>query len=166
MYKRQILIGQLTQLLRELNHAYYNLDRPLTSDEMYDRLLRKLELLENEWPELTLRDSPTAVVGGEVSSKFTPVPHRFPMLSLLDAFSYDEVIAFVDRILLQYPETTFIVEMKIDGLSVSLTFEDGILVRGVTRGDGVTSVSYTHLDVYKRQVLQYSMRCLLWQGIR
>lgn len=133
-----ILIGQLTQLLRELNHAYYNLDRPLTSDEMYDRLLRKLELLENEWPELTLRDSPTAVVGGEVSSKFTPVPHRFPMLSLLDAFSYDEVIAFVDRILLQYPETTFIVEMKIDGLSVSLTFEDGILVRGVTRGDGVT----------------------------
>ncbi|HPY64294.1 MAG TPA: NAD-dependent DNA ligase LigA [Bacillota bacterium] len=133
-----ILIGQLTQLLRELNHAYYNLDRPLTSDEMYDRLLRKLELLEDEWPELTLRDSPTAVVGGGVSSKFTPVPHRFPMLSLLDAFSYDEVIAFVDRILLQYPETTFIVEMKIDGLSVSLTFEDGILVRGVTRGDGVT----------------------------
>ncbi len=133
-----ILIGQLTQLLRELNHAYYNLDRPLTSDEMYDRLLRKLELLEDEWPELTLRDSPTSVVGGGVSSKFTPVPHRFPMLSLLDAFSYDEVIAFVDRILLQYPETTFIVEMKIDGLSVSLTFEDGILVRGVTRGDGVT----------------------------
>jgi DNA ligase (NAD+) len=133
-----ILIGQLTQLLREFNHAYYNLDRPLTSDEMYDRLLRKLELLEYEWPELTLRDSPTAVVGGGVSSKFTPVPHRFPMLSLLDAFSYDEVIAFVDRILLQYPETTFIVEMKIDGLSVSLTFEDGILVRGVTRGDGVT----------------------------
>lgn len=133
-----VLIGQLTQVLRQLNHAYYNLDSPLTSDEIYDRLLRKLELLEVEWPELALRDSPTTVVGGEASSKFTPVPHRFPMLSLLDAFSFDEVRAFVDRIKSQYPEISFIVEMKIDGLSVSLTYEHGLLTRGVTRGDGVT----------------------------
>ncbi len=133
-----VLIGQLTQVLRQLNHAYYNLDEPLTSDVTYDRLLRKLEMLEGEWPELALRDSPTAVVGGEASSKFAPVPHRYPMLSLLDAFSYDEVSAFVDRIGSQYPDATFIVEMKIDGLSVSLTYENGFLTRGVTRGDGVT----------------------------
>ncbi len=133
------LIGHLTQVLRELNHAYYNLDEPLTTDVQYDRLLRMLEMLEEEWPDLALRDSPASVVGGEASSKFTPVPHRFPMLSLLDAFSYDEVTAFVERIRAQYPDVTFIVEMKIDGLSVSLTYEDGLLVRGVTRGDGVTS---------------------------
>ncbi|HHW93224.1 MAG TPA: NAD-dependent DNA ligase LigA [Clostridiaceae bacterium] len=133
-----IVIGQLTQVLRELNHAYYNLDEPLTSDEMYDRLLRKLDILEAEWPELALRDSPTSVIGGEASTKFTPVAHRFPMLSLLDAFSYDEVTSFVERVHVQYPEATFIVEMKIDGLSVSLTYENGLFVRGVTRGDGVT----------------------------
>ncbi|MGI6508491.1 MAG: NAD-dependent DNA ligase LigA [Saccharofermentanales bacterium] len=133
-----VLIGQLTQVLRELNHAYYNLDEPLTSDETYDRLLRKLELLEDEWPELVLRDSPTSVVGGEASSKFTQVPHRYPMLSLLDAFSYAEVTSFVDRIRSQYTDAIFLVEMKIDGLSVSLTYENGFLVRGVTRGDGIT----------------------------
>lgn len=131
-------IGQLTQLLRELNHAYYNLDQPLTSDQNYDRLLRKLETLETDWPDLALRDSPTVIVGGEASTKFAQVPHRYPMLSLLDAFSYDEVTNFVERIKMQFSKASFVVEMKIDGLSVSLTYESGYLVRGVTRGDGVS----------------------------
>lgn len=132
------LIDQMTDELRRLNHAYYDLDDPLVSDELYDGLLRKLEILEKDWPDLAQWNSPASHIGGEVSHKFSPVPHLYPMLSLLDAFSYGEVTDFVERIRTLHPSATFIVEMKIDGLSVSLTYEDGRLARGVTRGDGIT----------------------------
>ena len=133
------LISRLTQLLRVLNHAYYDLDSPLAEDTDYDRLLHRLELLEKKWPGLSGDDSPAKRVGGGISEKFTPVPHRFPMLSLLDVFSRDEVTAFADRAASQARDPRFLVEMKIDGLSVSLTYGNGRLLRGVTRGDGVTS---------------------------
>ncbi|HPX92989.1 MAG TPA: NAD-dependent DNA ligase LigA [Bacillota bacterium] len=133
------LISELSQLLGMLDHAYYDLDSPLAEDTDYDRLLRRLEELENKWPDLSRDDSPAQRVGGRVSEKFTAVPHRFPMLSLLDVFSREEVAAFIDRTSSQEQEARFLVEMKIDGLSVSLTYAEGRLVRGVTRGDGVTS---------------------------
>ncbi|NLA95392.1 MAG: NAD-dependent DNA ligase LigA [Clostridiaceae bacterium] len=133
------MISTLTRLLSVLDHAYYDLDSPLAEDADYDRLLRRLETLEKKWPGLSGDDSPAKRVGGGISEKFTPVPHRFPMLSLLDVFSRGEVTAFTDRVASQTQDYRFLVEMKIDGLSVSLTYGNGRLVRGVTRGDGVTS---------------------------
>lgn len=133
------LISRLSQLLGILDHAYYDLDAPLAQDGDYDRLLRRLESLEKKWPALAGDDSPAEHVGGGLSEKFTPVPHRFPMLSLLDVFSREEVGAFIDRLAGQIQTPRFLVQMKIDGLSVSLTYGDGRLLRGVTRGDGVTA---------------------------
>ena len=129
----------LRSLLIRLNRAYYDLDKPLAQDEDYDRLLRMLETLEDRWPEYASDDSPTRRVGGQVSTKFTPVPHRFPMLSLLDVFSREEIESFISKVQEREGESPFLVQMKIDGLSVSLTYREGRLVQAVTRGDGVTS---------------------------
>lgn len=133
------LIGAMNELLKALNHAYYDLDSPLAEDADYDSLLRRLEELEAQWPGLVASDSVARHVGGGLSEKFAPVAHRFPMLSLQDVFNREEVEAFVDRIKGRLPDAVFLVQMKIDGLSISLTYEDGRLVRGVTRGDGVTA---------------------------
>ncbi len=133
------LIASINELLKALNHAYYDLDSPQAEDADYDRLLRRLEDLEAAWPGLVGVDSAAQRVGGGLSEKFAPVPHRFPMLSLQDVFNREEVKTFVERIKGQTPEAGFLVQMKIDGLSVSLTYENSRLVRGVTRGDGVTA---------------------------
>ena len=133
------LMANLSRLLGLLDHAYYDLDSPLALDADYDRLLRRLELLEAKWPALAGDDSPARHVGGSLSEKFTPVPHPFPMLSLLDVFSREEVSAFLERLTRQTGDPRFLVQMKIDGLSVSLTYGEGRLIRGVTRGDGVTA---------------------------
>lgn len=129
----------ITSLLQQLNEAYYSLDAPLVPDDQYDLLLRHLENIEQAFPETSTPDSPARRVGGEASSKFQSVPHRFPMLSLQDVFSEDEVLAFVARVKERAPSVTFLCQMKIDGLSLSLTYRQGRLVQGVTRGDGVTS---------------------------
>lgn len=129
-------IRELTQSLREANYRYYVLDDPDMPDFEYDRLLRELENLEAEHPEMVLPDSPTQRVGGQVLSKFEKVIHPVPLMSLQDVFSLDELDAFLEKIQSSYPNAAFSVEPKIDGLSVALEYENGVFVRGATRGDG------------------------------
>ncbi|MGB4609327.1 MAG: NAD-dependent DNA ligase LigA [Saccharofermentanales bacterium] len=132
-------IQRLTTELEKLNQAYYDLDAPLVSDAEYDLLLRRLQDLEAKYPELAVPDSPTQHVGGQVASQFASAQHRFPMLSLNDVFSTQDVLNFTHNIREQYPDAIFIVEQKIDGLSVSLEYQSGVLTQALTRGDGVTS---------------------------
>ena len=129
-------IKQLTEQLNEANHRYYVLDNPTMPDFEYDRLLRELENLEAEYPQYALADSPTKRVGGEALSKFEKVNHPVPLMSLQDVFSLEELDDFLLKIQQDHPEAEFTVEPKIDGLSVALEYENGIFVRGATRGDG------------------------------
>lgn len=129
-------IDQLTQQLNDANYRYYVLDDPNMPDFEYDRLLRELEDLEREYPELARPDSPTVRVGGEALSKFDKVVHPVPLMSLQDVFSLEELAEFLTKILEEHPGTEFSVEPKIDGLSVALEYENGHFVRGATRGDG------------------------------
>ena len=129
-------IKELTEQLNEANHRYYVLDNPTMPDFEYDRLLRELENLEAEYPEFALPDSPTKRVGGEALSKFEKVNHPVSLMSLQDVFSLEELDDFLEKILQDDPNTEFTVEPKIDGLSVALEYENGVFVRGATRGDG------------------------------
>ena len=113
-------------------------------DFEYDRLLRELEDLENAYPQYSFSSSPTKRVGGHASEKFEKVRHRVPLMSLQDVFSYDELTDFINKVKLEYPDAQFTVEPKIDGLSVALEYNKGILVRGVTRGDGQEGEDVTH----------------------
>ncbi len=129
-------IAQLSAILTEAGHQYYVLDDPQMPDFEYDRLLRELEELESAYPDLVLPNSPTMRVGGEALSQFEKVVHPVQLNSLQDVFSEEELLEFIDRIKADYPQATFSVEPKIDGLSVALEYENGIFVRGATRGDG------------------------------
>ena len=129
-------IQELTRILIDANYRYYVLDDPDMPDFEYDRLLRELELLEAANPEFAMIDSPTKRVGGQVLSKFEKVEHPVPLMSLQDVFSVEELDEFLQKILDTYPDTKFSVEPKIDGLSVALEYENGVFVRGATRGDG------------------------------
>ena len=123
---------------------YYDEDAPEISDYEYDMLMRELKGIEAEFPQLITADSPTQRVGGTASEKFAPVVHTVRMESLLDAFSADELIAFDSRVKQSAGEVNYVVEPKIDGLSVSLEYENGKLVRGSTRGDGDVGEDVTH----------------------
>ena len=129
-------VESLTRILEEANYQYYVLDDPRMPDFEYDHLLRELEILEEENPALTRVDSPTKRVGGEALSKFEKVTHPVPLMSLQDVFSVEELDEFLEKIQTVYPDTEFTVEPKVDGLSVALEYENGIFVRGATRGDG------------------------------
>jgi len=129
-------INQLTELLEEANHRYYVLDDPEMADYEYDRLLRELEELESAYPQFARADSPTKRVGGEALSQFEKVQHSVPLMSLQDVFSLDELEEFLEKVITAEPGAEFSVEPKIDGLSVSLEYIDGVFVRGATRGDG------------------------------
>jgi len=136
------------ELRRELNyhnHRYYTLDDPVISDGQYDLLLRELREIETEHPELLTGDSPTQRVGGEPSSAFAEVEHSRPMLSLGNAFDFAELAAWHRRIsgLLDGDAFDMVCELKIDGLAVNLTYEDGVLVQGATRGNGTTGEDVT-----------------------
>ena len=136
------------ELRRELNyhnHRYYTLDDPVISDGQYDLLLRELREIEAEHPELLTADSPTQRVGGDPSSAFAEVEHSRPMLSLGNAFDSDELAAWHRRIsgLLDDDSFDMVCELKIDGLAVNLTYEDGVLVQGATRGNGTTGEDVT-----------------------
>lgn len=130
------LIGQLTKQLEEANHEYYVLDAPTMPDFEYDRLLRQLEELEAQYPELASPRSPTRRVGGEAVSRFEKVEHAVPLESLQDVFSEDEVREFLSRVREQNGDACLSVEPKVDGLSVALEYVNGAFVRGATRGDG------------------------------
>lgn len=136
-------IKELTEILNRANYRYYVLDDPEMADYDYDKLLRELEELEAQYPELLRPDSPTQRVGGEALSQFQKVIHPIPLMSLQDVFSHEELTEFLDKVQNQYPGCCFSVEPKIDGLSVALEYEHGVFVRGATRGDGVEGEDVT-----------------------
>ncbi len=136
-------IEALRALLHHHNHLYYVLDAPEISDFEYDRLLRQLEDMEAENPALVTPDSPTQRVGGAVLDGFLPVQHSVVMESLADVFSLSELEAFDKRVRTVIPDACYIVEPKIDGLSVSLEYRDGVFFRGSTRGDGAVGEDVT-----------------------
>ena len=136
MNKIKTEIDSLVEELNRYAYLYYTMDSPEVSDYEYDRLFEKLKKLEAEHPEFLRSDSPTQRVGGRVLEKFEKVTHRYKMGSLQDVFSEDEVYDFVRKIKEIHPDAVFSVEAKIDGLSVSLVYENGVFVRGATRGDG------------------------------
>src|SRR5690606_23900792 len=137
--------AELRRLIDDANHRYHVLDDPEMPDAEYDRLLRELAALEAADPSLVVPDSPTMRVGGAPSGRFAPVQHAVPMLSLGNAFSDDEVSEFVARVARETGEDApvFSVEPKFDGLAISLRYEDGLFVRGATRGDGATGEDVT-----------------------
>lgn len=134
---------QLREQINYHNRMYYVNDSPEIDDFKYDKLLNELETIEGTYPELITPDSPTQRVGGVASEQFGPVIHAVPMESLQDAFSKEEVYAFDRRVRENARQATYIVEPKIDGLSVSLEYENGIFIRGSTRGDGLTGEDVT-----------------------
>ena len=123
-------------MLNRYATEYYTSDNPSVSDSEYDRLYRELVELETAYPDQVLADSPTHRVGGKVLDGFEKYSHQYPLYSLQDAFSREELEAFDARVRKEVPHPTYICELKIDGLSISLTYEKGILVAGATRGDG------------------------------
>ncbi|HGR9451237.1 TPA: NAD-dependent DNA ligase LigA [Streptococcus pneumoniae] len=129
-------MNELVALLNRYATEYYTSDNPSVSDSEYDRLYRELVELETAYPEQVLADSPTHRVGGKVLDGFEKYSHHYPLYSLQDAFSREELDAFDARVRKEVAHPTYICELKIDGLSISLTYEKGILVAGVTRGDG------------------------------
>ena len=129
-------MNELVALLNRYASEYYTSDNPSVSDSEYDRLYRELVELEADYPDQVLADSPTHRVGGKVLDGFEKYSHQYPLYSLQDAFSREELEAFDARVRKELPHPTYICELKIDGLSISLTYEKGILVVGATRGDG------------------------------
>ena len=129
-------IDQLRRELERAGYEYYVLDKPTMSDYDYDHKLRRLEELEQAHPETVTPDSPTQRVGGQALSSFEPVRHRVPLESLQDVFDFDEVRAFDQRVQSAVAGAVYVVEPKVDGLSVALEYENGLFVRGATRGDG------------------------------
>ena len=129
-------MNELVALLNRYATEYYTSDNPSVSDSEYDRLYRELVELENAYPDQVLADSPTHRVGGKILDGFEKYSHQYPLYSLQDAFSREELEAFDARVRKEVTHPTYICELKIDGLSISLTYEKGILVAGATRGDG------------------------------
>ena len=136
-------VNELTKIIEYHNNLYYNNDEPEISDYEYDMLLRELENLEAEYPELKRPDSPTNRVGGSAGEKFSPVTHAVPMESLHDSFSHDELRDFDRRVREAAGSVKYVVEPKFDGLSVSCEYRNGVFTRGSTRGDGTTGEDVT-----------------------
>lgn len=137
-------MNYLIKVLDEASYNYYVLDDPKITDQEYDAYYRELETIEKLHPEWVLDTSPTKKVGGEVIDEFKKVEHTIPMLSLGDVFNEDEIIEFLQRIENSGVHSNYVCELKIDGLSVSLHYEKGILVRAATRGNGVIGEDITH----------------------
>lgn len=127
---------ELVELLNRYAYEYYTKDAPSVSDSEYDQLYRELVELETAHPDEVLPESPTHRVGGLVLKGFTKYQHQYPLYSLQDAFSREELEAFDQRVRKEFPSISYVCELKIDGLSISLTYENGVLVTGATRGDG------------------------------
>jgi len=142
----QARVQDLHQVINQLNHQYYDLDEPSVPDAEYDRLLRELQTLEAQFPDLKTLDSPSQKVGGKALKSFSQVTHQVPMLSLDNVFSADEWQAFTKRVqdrLVSEKNIKFCAEPKLDGLAVSLRYENGLLVQAATRGDGAVGENIT-----------------------
>jgi DNA ligase (NAD+) len=140
----QTRIEELRELLNKYNYEYYVLDRPSVPDAEYDRLMQELIALEEQYPEFKTKDSPTQRVGGQPLDAFQKVEHRIPMLSLANAFHEGDLRDFDRRVRQEVgDDVAYVCELKIDGLAVSVRYEDGYFVQGATRGDGVTGEDIT-----------------------
>ena len=137
-------VNELKDKLNKAAYEYYVLDNPTIADYEYDKLMSELIKIENEHPELKTIDSPTNKIGGEVLTKFEKVKHDIKMMSLSDAFNYEELREFDARVKNATPNATYLCELKIDGLSVSLKYEKGILIQAATRGNGSVGENITH----------------------
>lgn len=135
---------ELIEIINEADYNYHTLDNPTITDQEYDRYLRELFEIEEAHPDWIREDSPTQHAGGKIIEGFNKVTHKIPMMSLSDVFSESEVIAFDERIRKEGITPEYMCELKIDGLSVSLLYEDGKLVRAATRGDGTVGEDITH----------------------
>jgi len=139
-------VVQLRQKVQEASYAYYALDNPIMEDAVYDRLYRELQDLETQYPELITPDSPTQRVGERPATQFTTVRHNIPLYSLENAFNIEEFAAWQERwrrVLATNKDFEYVCELKIDGSALALTYENGVLVKGATRGDGVTGEDIT-----------------------
>lgn len=137
--------NELVDLINKANYEYHVLDNATTlTDEEYDNYLRELYKIEEEHPDYLRSDSPTQKIGGVILDKFEKVTHNIPMMSLADVFNEDEIREFDERIRKEGINPKYVCELKIDGLSVSLRYENGVLVTGATRGDGVVGEDITH----------------------
>src|SRR5437763_5741995 len=132
-------VAELREKIEKANYEYHVLDQPTIADEAYDALMRELQSLEAAHPELVTPASPTQRVGAPASTRFAPVQHAAPMLSLSNAFNEEELRAFDQRVrkLLDRDEVGYVCKLKIDGLAMNLTYMDGKFVQGATRGDGL-----------------------------
>ena len=138
-------VAQLREKIEKANYEYHVLDRPRIADEAYDALMRELQSLEAAHPELVTPESPTQRVGAPASTRFAPVQHAAPMLSLSNAFNEEELRAFNQRVrkILGRDDVGYVCELKIDGLAINLTYVDGKFVQGATRGDGLVGEDVT-----------------------
>ena len=139
-------VAQLREQLQKAGYAYYVLDNPIMEDSVYDRLYRQLQDLEAEYPDLITADSPTQRVGDRPAAKFTSIKHNIPLYSLENAFNQEELAKWETRWqkqLEEIPDFSYVCELKIDGSAIALSYENGILVRGATRGDGITGEEIT-----------------------
>lgn len=136
-------LNELREKLEQFNHEYYVLDNPSVDDYTYDMMMQELKKLESDYPELADPNSPTQRVGGEALNDFEKVEHKVQMGSLQDVFSYEQVRDFTDRCMTEVASPEFVVEPKIDGLSVSLEYVNGVFTRGSTRGDGFVGEDVT-----------------------
>jgi len=138
-------IGQLTRELQQHNYNYYVLAKPTISDYDFDQLLKELEVIEKQFPQYRLPDSPTLRVGGDITKEFKTVKHRHPMMSLSNSYSEEEIREFINRVTKAVGnDVEFVCELKYDGVAISLTYENGVLVQAVTRGDGVRGDDVTN----------------------
>lgn len=135
---------EIIDILNEANYNYYVLDKPTITDQEYDRYMQELIKLEKKYPELKRENSPTSRVGGTVIDEFKKVTHNIPMLSLSNVFNESDIIHFDEKIRKEISSPKYVLEPKIDGLSVSLYYENGEFIRAATRGDGVTGEDITH----------------------
>lgn len=142
--KEKTRIIELVNILNKANNEYYNLDNPTLTDREYDRYMQELIMLEKRYPQYKLESSPSDKVGSLVLSKFNKITHELPMLSLGNVFNYEEVKLFDEKIKKEGINPKYVCELKIDGLAVSLKYENGNLVRGATRGDGVVGEDITN----------------------
>ena len=133
----KVRIAELSKIIENHNYNYYILAQPTISDYDFDMLLNELISLEQQYPEFITADSPTQRVGGDITKEFQTVKHRYPMLSLSNSYNIEEVKDFITRIKKTVEEDVeFVCELKFDGISISLTYENGLFVKAVTRGDG------------------------------
>lgn len=136
--------NELIEIIKRANIEYYTLDNPTLTDREYDNLMDELLKIESEHPDWLRSDSPSQHIGGEIISKFEKVRHKVPLMSIADVFNFDELIDWDKRIQKSVGEVEYVCELKIDGLSVNLTYENGKLIRAATRGDGAVGEDITH----------------------